>query len=212
MANWLALDPPRTHPVAGADSCEAWTAYALDAPVMVIRRSPSEFVTLDGSMTLRQWIERGHALGYPTDDDIDYHFTTLFPPVRPRGWLELRMIDALPTLYSRAAVAVVTTLLTDKEARAAAVTAAREARVSWLDACALGLQHPDLGRVAETCFAAARRSLLDRGAAEVTLDAVAAYEERFVARRRTPADEALEEFIRGRSLFPDSTRSEAVWT
>ena len=29
-----------------------------------------------------------------TADDLDYHLSTLFPPVRPRGHLELRMIDA----------------------------------------------------------------------------------------------------------------------
>ena len=33
---------------------------------------------------------------FPDADDLEYHLTTLFPPVRPRGWLELRMIDALP--------------------------------------------------------------------------------------------------------------------
>ncbi|KOG85757.1 glutamate--cysteine ligase, partial [Streptomyces varsoviensis] len=32
----------------------------------------------------------------PTADDLAYHLTTLFPPVRPRGHLELRMIDAQP--------------------------------------------------------------------------------------------------------------------
>ncbi len=30
----------------------------------------------------------------PVQADLDYHLTTLFPPVRPRGHLELRMIDA----------------------------------------------------------------------------------------------------------------------
>ena len=38
----------------------------------------------------------GHELGWPTLEDFDYHLTTLFPPIRPRGWLEFRMIDALP--------------------------------------------------------------------------------------------------------------------
>ena len=47
-------------------------------------------------LTFAEWIEDGHELGWPTLDDLDYHLTTLFPPVRPRGWLELRMIDALP--------------------------------------------------------------------------------------------------------------------
>ena len=30
----------------------------------------------------------------PTEDDLAYHLTTLFPPVRPRGWFEVRYLDA----------------------------------------------------------------------------------------------------------------------
>ena len=32
----------------------------------------------------------------PTYDDLDYHLSTLFPPVRPRGYLEVRYLDAQP--------------------------------------------------------------------------------------------------------------------
>ena len=32
----------------------------------------------------------------PTAGDLEYHLSTLFPPVRPRGHFELRMIDAQP--------------------------------------------------------------------------------------------------------------------
>ena len=56
------------------------------------------------------WISDGHALGRPTVDDLDYHLTTLFPPVRPGGWLELRYLDALPDPWWRVAAAVVTAL------------------------------------------------------------------------------------------------------
>jgi len=30
----------------------------------------------------------------PTLDDLDYHLTTIFPPVRPKGYLEIRYLDA----------------------------------------------------------------------------------------------------------------------
>ena len=63
-------------------------------------------------MSFAQWIDDGHELGWPTVDDLAYHLTTLFPPVRPRGWLELRMIDALPEPWWPVAVAV-----TDRAAR-----------------------------------------------------------------------------------------------
>ena len=48
----------------------------------------------------------GHQLGYPTVDDLAYHLATLFPPVRPKGWLELRMIDAVPDPRWQVAVAL----------------------------------------------------------------------------------------------------------
>ena len=46
-------------------------------------------------LTFRDWT-RSREPRPPTREDLDYHLTTLFPPVRPRGHLELRMIDAQP--------------------------------------------------------------------------------------------------------------------
>ena len=62
---------------------------------MFIRCSADECVPVFDDMTLCEWIERGHPLGWPTEADLTEHLTTLFPPVRPRGYLELRSIDAL---------------------------------------------------------------------------------------------------------------------
>ena len=52
---------------------------------------------------LRYWLSFGDWLrGAPVADrpptlqDLDYHLTTLFPPVRPRGYVEIRCADALP--------------------------------------------------------------------------------------------------------------------
>ena len=36
------------------------------------------------------------SLPVPTTDDLDYHLSTMFPPVRPRGYLEIRYLDAQP--------------------------------------------------------------------------------------------------------------------
>ena len=62
---------------------------------------------LERPLTFTRWILDGHALGYPTIDDLDYHLTTLFPPVRPRGWLEIRYLDALPAPWWRVAATIV---------------------------------------------------------------------------------------------------------
>ena len=53
----------------------------------------------------------------PAREDLDYHLTTLFPPVRPRGHLELRTIDAQRGEADwAAALALVWALVTDPAA------------------------------------------------------------------------------------------------
>ena len=59
----------------------------------------------------------GDGCGAPTADDLDYHLSTLFPPVRPRGHLELRMIDAQPGDGWIVPLAVSSALLSDAAGR-----------------------------------------------------------------------------------------------
>ena len=70
-------------------------SYVLDAQVMVLRDPGSRRWTAPSGLTFRDWV-RGAVGPPPTADDLDYHMSTLFPPVRPRGHLELRVIDAQP--------------------------------------------------------------------------------------------------------------------
>ncbi len=109
---WSQLD--RGAPVGPGPSREAWADYALGARVMLVRRSATDHVALRDGLSFGDWIRDGHELGWPTVEDLDYHLTTLFPPVRPRGWLELRMIDALPDPWWRIAATVSTALVSDE--------------------------------------------------------------------------------------------------
>ena len=110
---WGHLDPGRTRPpgdggAAGPrDPRDRYVAYALNAELMLVRRPGSPSWTAPPGLTFRDWIRdwacgRGGERGRrgtgrpPTLDDLTYHLSTLFPPVRPRGHLELRMIDAQP--------------------------------------------------------------------------------------------------------------------
>ncbi|HLY82964.1 MAG TPA: glutamate-cysteine ligase family protein, partial [Acidimicrobiales bacterium] len=111
--------------------------------------------------TAGQWVERGHVLGWPTADDVAYHLTTLFPPVRPKRWLELRMIDALPDPWWRVPVAVAAALVDDADAVGAAGAAAGR----WAEAARDGLADDALAAAARV---GAERSLagLDRVGAD----------------------------------------------
>jgi glutamate--cysteine ligase len=203
LPTWWAIDPSRTAPaISGHGARDDWVRYALDAAVMMIRVSPEDYRALREDLSFARWIERGHELGYPTEDDLDYHLTTLFPPVRPRGWLELRMIDALPEPWWRAAVAVAAALVEDDEAAARAARACRPVEEMWVEAARDGLAHPGLAGAADECFRAALDALPRLGADASTAAVVEAFYERFVARHRCPADDLLDSWASGGSLFP----------
>ncbi len=110
---WWTIDATRTRPVPmTADPAADWLRYAMEAKVFFIQtQGPSSTcgVGVAEDMTFGEWFERGHLLGWPTIDDFRYHLTTLFPPVRPRGWVELRVLDALPPQVRAAAALVVAT-------------------------------------------------------------------------------------------------------
>lgn len=192
MAAWLAIDPTRTAPVSnGRDPADAWAAYALAANVMFIR-TPDGFVPIQG-LPFSRWIEEGHELGYPTSDDLAYHLTTLFPPVRPHGRLELRMMDMVPDPWWRVAVAVTTALLYDEEARHGIDEVTRPTAGMWLDAARDGLHDPMLRAAAVVCFRTAAEAIGRVGCDGPTSELLAEFVDVYVTRGRSPADDRLAE-------------------
>lgn len=192
LAVWFGIDPGRSAPVPRTGACpDAWATYALDARVMMVRRSTEDHVPVTDDLGFRTWITDGHPLGWPTREDLDYHLTTLFPPVRPRGWLELRMIDALPDPWWRTAVAVSDAVITDPDLDASVRDASEPVKGLWCEAARDGLAHPGLARAARACFHAAREVLPSRGADPSTITATDEFIDRYVDRSRCPADDHL---------------------
>lgn len=202
QAIWSQLDPARTlAPADGPDPRAAWAAYVLDAPVMCLRRDDGPWDAPEG-LTFREWVRTGHPRP-PTEEDFDYHVTTLFPPVRPRGHLELRMIDAQPGDGWVVPLAVTAALFDDPEAAETAYRAVKPLAETagtrpaprnplWRHAARRGLTDPELHAAATACFAAARAALPRLGAPPAVVDAVAEYTERYVDRGRCPADDLLD--------------------
>lgn len=223
LAAWRSLDRTRQGPVPqDAPPAEAWARYALDAQVMLIRtgdrpgEQTSRFVPILEPLPFERWMQEGHELGFPTEDDFAYHLTTLFPFVRPRGWLEMRMFDCLPDPWWRVPVAVTAALLFDEEAGEAARVASEPAEGLWSEAARHGLAHPALAAAARGVFAAALEALPGIGADDLTEAATAAFFDRYAGRGRCPADDRLQEWEDG-SLHPfdhpfDHTIMEATWT
>ncbi|MFC9247511.1 ergothioneine biosynthesis glutamate--cysteine ligase EgtA [Streptomyces sp. NPDC057136] len=200
QALWAELDPARS--LAPSDRLaprDAWTAHALDTPVMCIRGGDGPWEVPDG-LTFRDWM-RGGGPRPPVRADLDYHLTTLFPPVRPRGHLELRMIDAQNGEDGwLVPLAVTTALFDDPEAaetvyrtvKPLAETAgplAAPRNPLWTGAARDGLRDPELRAAAVVCFEVALDALPRIGASKTVRDTVADFHERFVARGRCPADD-----------------------
>ncbi|WP_308119535.1 ergothioneine biosynthesis glutamate--cysteine ligase EgtA [Streptomyces sp. JJ38] len=195
---WYHTDPPRTRPPSAHHPPRAeWARYALDAPLLCLRRGhdgPGADWTAPPRLTFRDWLRGDCAERPPTRADLDYHLSTLFPPVRPRGWLELRMIDAQPGDGWIAATAVAATLLDDPDAaaEARAVTEPLAARPSspglWLRAARHGPADPLLGPAVRGCVAAAEAALAKSAPGGAAHRAVAEFAERYADRGRCPAD------------------------
>jgi glutamate--cysteine ligase len=214
LAVWSEIDTGRTGSAEHVrrDPGRAWAEYALEARVMLIRHTDDHYVPLLEPMTFAEWIAHGHELGFPTVEDLEYHLTTLFPPVRPRGWLELRMIDSLPDPWWRVAVAVATTLVCDDEAADAVADVVAHTRGCWREAARHGPQDPALDASARACFGAALEAMVRLGTDAPTVLAVESFLERYVERRRCPADDRLEAWEARGALFPEPDKfAEVTW-
>ena len=148
---WAATDPSRTNLVGSSPN--DWFNYALDARVMLHHSHDDATEISQRTDTFGSWLKQPNP---PTSAELELHLTTLFPPLRPRGFLELRMIDALPRTGRLAAIAVVWAALNlEVHAGISAEAAAIATSVddAWERAVHVGLEDPDI--------LAAATSLLD---------------------------------------------------
>jgi ergothioneine biosynthesis glutamate--cysteine ligase EgtA len=154
---WGALDQARCGPLPdGTAPADAWAAYAMAAPVMLVRRRGGGADPVRTRTSFAEWVVHGQLAGRrPTRDDLDYHLSTLFPPVRLRGYLEIRYLDAAPEPWWPALAAVTATLLDDPAAADRAAEASAPVSGAWARAAWLGLADDALCRAARACVAAA---------------------------------------------------------
>lgn len=91
----LRTDPPRTRPgPVSTDPSSGWARRILDTPLVCLRRTGDDWRAPSG-LSFADWIGGGGPHP-PTTDDLEYHMSTMFTPVRPRGYYEVRYLDALP--------------------------------------------------------------------------------------------------------------------
>jgi glutamate--cysteine ligase len=165
---WSQLDSARCGPILGAngdDPAADWARYALKAPVMLVHPTPEmDAVPITDWVPFADWADGRVLLGSrrPTYADLDYHLTTLFPPVRPRRWLEIRYLDSLPDAVWPAVVFTLVTLLDDPVAADIAAEATEAVATAWDRAAQIGLGDRRLHEAAIRCVqTAAERAPVD---------------------------------------------------
>jgi glutamate--cysteine ligase len=203
---WQRLDPTRSGfppclvEGAGDDPTEIYREAALAADVMLFWSGPGEAEPGEPGLSFERWMREGHArFGWPTAKDLEYHLTTLFFEVRPRGFLELRAPDALPDPWRPVSVVLLAGLLYDEKARCDGLGALEGVRGRlpdlWHRAARAGLGDAEIGALAsrtwETALEGARR-LPGGFIRDADLELTRKFLERYTFRQRMPADELRE--------------------
>ncbi|MDX1885888.1 ergothioneine biosynthesis glutamate--cysteine ligase EgtA [Mycolicibacterium sp. 120270] len=193
---WSQLDSARCGPVLGVDGEDPageWARYALKAPVMLVHPTPEmDAVPVTDWVPFADWADGSVLLGdrRPTVADLDYHLTTLFPPVRPRRFLEIRYLDSVPDADWPALVFTLATLLDDPGAAEIAAEACEPLATAWDRAAQTGLGDRRLRDAAIRCVAAAAER------APAALQESMARLMRSVEQGRAPADGFSDRVVR----------------
>ncbi|WP_091287841.1 glutamate-cysteine ligase family protein [Amycolatopsis xylanica] len=167
-ARWLAVmntEPVRTQTTGSlstTDPPSAWAKRLLDTPLMVLPRENAPWDAPDG-LSFADWIDgrgAGRLLPKPTEADLAYHLSTMFTPVRPQGYLEVRYLDAQPGDGWLAPVALFTALLADESTVDAVLDLCAPVLDQWESAARFGL--------ADAGIAAVARKVADLGCASLS--------------------------------------------
>lgn len=164
---WGELAPRECGPLPDSvDPATEWARYALRAPVVFVSTGDDQVAAVRTAVPFQDWISGAARLGNraPTVADLQVHLTTLFPPVRLRGYLEVRYLDMSEPRWWPAVAAVLSTLMDDPIAADAAADAVEGTERLWTEAARDGLAHPALATAARRCL----RIAADRAPAELS--------------------------------------------
>ena len=203
---WQELDPTRSGFPAGlvngslSDPRAQWASAAMDADVMLFRAADGHWHPGEPGFSFRRWLRDGHPkLGWPTIADLDYHLTTLFFEVRPRGWLELRAGEQVPDCWRAAQVVLVTAALYDDLSRQAILSRLdghrRELPELWRIAASRGVGDDRLRELACRVWEESLRGVERLGEeyfGAAAIDCARRFHEEYTASGRTPADRLRE--------------------
>jgi glutamate--cysteine ligase len=182
---WRELDPGRTGVLPGVVPVEEYLRFALGARTMLKRAedgSPLPCATWlrSGSLSLAEW---------------HLHLSTLFPEVRPKGFAEVRSLDAVAPEWYAAPLVLLAGVVYHRPTLLAALELLGPPDPALLPlAGVVGLRDPLLAARAAELFELALRGARALGPPMVDPPSLAVAEDffqHFTRRARSPADDVL---------------------
>jgi glutamate--cysteine ligase len=202
---WQRVDSTRTGfdgaQVAGSESeaVESYLQFALDATFIPLSTGPPLHAP-DAPVAAAEMLTAEDACMDAAK--LEHHLSTLFPPVRPRGHLEIRYLDSLPLRWLPVPVAILVSLIYDPRATQEALEVLEATRLdcaTWGRSGTVAMRDGELRSTALALFGIAQRAVVRFPGGYVSRDVVARmaeYRERFPEAGRTPADDQLDGFLR----------------
>ncbi|HEU5475237.1 MAG TPA: ergothioneine biosynthesis glutamate--cysteine ligase EgtA [Actinophytocola sp.] len=185
----LAVDPARSGPSAiTADPAADWARRVLDTPLLCVR-GPGDCWDVPSGTTFADWLA-GALPGPPTVDDLAYHVSTMFPPVRPHGYLEVRYLDTQPGTGWTAPVALLAALMSAPATVESVVELCQPVADRWLPAARAGLADRPIAAVAARVLELGIQALPETGLGKEVVESITADLERVLHRAATEGGES----------------------
>jgi glutamate--cysteine ligase len=203
---WQELDPTRSgFPTALVDGTESdpriqWAEAAMAADVMLFKTAGGKWYPGDRGFNFERWVRHGHPeYGWPTAEDLEYHLTTLFFEVRPRGFIELRAGEQMPDCLRAAQIVLVVAAIYDDDARSRVLEILADRTHDlpdlWRRAAAQGVGDAELRNLAVTAWQAALEGVERIGGdqfGECAISCARRFVEEYTGQGRSPADRLRE--------------------
>jgi glutamate--cysteine ligase len=168
----LGVDPVRSSPSAiTADPAADWARRVLDTPLLCLR-GPGDCWDAPPGVTFADWMA-GALPDPPTVDDLEYHVSTMFPPVRPHGYLEVRYLDAQEGGNWVVPVALLAALMARQSTVDEVVELCRPVAGRWLPAARHGLADSPVAAVARRVLELGIQRLPDTGLTKEVAEPIA---------------------------------------
>jgi glutamate--cysteine ligase len=152
---WRRTDPSRTGVLSDVDPVGAYLDFALRAPAILLGDDD------EPARPFEAWVGAIDGTAH-----WEKHLGTLFPEVRPRGYFEVRSIDAVPEAQWPGVIALLAGLTYDADAASDAAEIVGEPDADLLErAGRLALGDPMLARMAQDLASVALRGCQRLGAA-----------------------------------------------